>query len=243
MTVNIESVVEYLNSIALGIRFRPNFSLGDKFGTITDEILYSKNSYFGPKFFPTAHHALGGTDRALKNEDTGDSLTLNPSNVIFEFNLPEAGEADQLESVLAAFNEQIVLGIMKRYGVTQIERVGLVHRYLFTIPELADNFLKVSIGKTLEGIKDINLRFSKRYPQDQALIKEGVNDYVNVIFNIIKKADKEELFISIDYQWYFLPALEKVSQVEFGRFLEKSNTYNRLSFTKWLNDSYGKIDG
>jgi hypothetical protein len=36
----IENLEDYLSGIVFGIRFRPYFSIEDKFGEITDKILY-----------------------------------------------------------------------------------------------------------------------------------------------------------------------------------------------------------
>ena len=235
--MDIGDAQSFLASVALGIRYR-SYSLEDKIGSALDDILYTQGSFFNPEFFPsTIQTPLGG--RALINEETSNSLSLSASDIILEYNLPTTGAVDWLEKVIETFNGQIIEGVMKKYDVHQISRVGIVRKYLFTIPELAKNFLNHSIGKTIEGVNDINLRFSKRYPMDEALIKKGVNDYINVIFNVIKIVDKDELFISVDYQWYFLPPLEKISQLKFNQFIEKARHYNKESFPQWVVTNYG----
>jgi len=235
--MKIDGVQRYLIAAAIGVRFRPNFSLEDKLGTVVDEILYSDASFFDPKFFP--NHQAGINERVLLNEETGNTLLLSPSNIILDYNLPNSGDTESLERVINAFQDQIVKGIMKKYEVTQIGRLGAVLRYVFQIPELAKSFIEQSIGKTLEGVNNINLRFSKRYPVEEALVKKDINDYANVILNVIKRADKEELFISVDYQWYFVPLLDKVEQMKFEEFVERTTRYNRESFPEWVSTNYG----
>jgi len=50
--ISISNLKENIYSIAIGLRFNPTFAIGDNLGKIADKILYSKNSYFDPKFFP-----------------------------------------------------------------------------------------------------------------------------------------------------------------------------------------------
>lgn len=235
--MKIKNVHDYQISIAIGIRFRANFSIEDKLGNIVDEILYSKNSFFNPKMFPFVQS--GTTGKVLTNETTENKLTIDNSNVILEYNRPEE-EADQVEiGVLCDhFDRQIISGILKAHKITQINRVGFINRYLFNIESLAESFLDKTIGKTIAGVNDINLRFSKRYPVEESLFEKQINDYNNAIYNIIKKSDKKELFISLDYQRYFEPFLESSSQIEFMKFRERVIDYNNNTFTTWLNDKY-----
>ncbi len=90
------------------------------------------------------------------------------------------------------------------------------------------------------GIDDINLRFSKKYPTPQAIIKKNINDYHNIIFSAIKKANKKEIFISIDYQAYYDPALESITGMKFPDFVTSMKKYNSDSFLQWLNRHYGE---
>ena len=104
--------------------------------------------------------------------------------------------------------------------------------------ELAKKFVDKTIGQTLGGINDINLSFSKRLPVNEALVKQYVNDYDNAIFNVIKKADLNEIFMSIDYQRYYEPFLESSSQIQFDEFISQADGFTQKKYLAWLNSNY-----
>lgn len=227
---------DFLTGIVIGIRFRVNFSLEDKFGSIADSILYSKDSYFNPTLFPGV--LTNPTEKVLLNEQTNDNLRINTSNIILEVNLGGQKILDDVPEINERFNRDIVKGVMKEFKITQINRVGYVKKYTFTIDDFPKAFIKKTIGSSLGDVNDINLRFSKKYPIGESLTKKKVNDYHNAIYNVIKKADKDELFISIDYQGYYDPFLESANQVDFPKFLGEMERYNSKTFLDWLNSYF-----
>lgn len=175
----------------------------------------------------------------LINEETGDNLKINTSNVILEINLGEQFEVENLKSINERFNKEIINQVMKDFKITQIVRVGYIKKYIFEGESFAKLFLDRTIGNTLSGINDINLTFSKKYPIEEAIIKKDINDYHNAIFNIIKRADRDELFIAVDYQRYFDPFLEGVTQLKFLDFTDVIDNYNSVDYLNWLNLYYG----
>jgi hypothetical protein len=231
--MNISELNECLMSIVIGIRFRANFSIEDNIGKIVDQILYAKNSFFSPDLFPYVQAKTG--ERILYNEKNNDFLQINNSNVILEINSIKEKDIGEL---LNNFEKQIILDVMKNNKITQINRVGYVSRYLFKIEDLANKFLIKTVGEMIEGITEINLSFSKKYPIEEALIKEAINDYYNANYNIIKRSKKDELFISLDYQRYYEPFLESPTQIEFPAFLDNVARYNHKLFLDWLNSNF-----
>ncbi|MBA7651984.1 hypothetical protein ES703_59813 [subsurface metagenome] len=99
-------------------------------------------------------------EKVLFNEDNKNSITINSSNVIIE--LHNVNKLN-LKKIIESFKSQIVFGVMKKYEISQINRIGFINRYIFKEKILADNFIEKTIGETLEGIKDINLQFSRKY--------------------------------------------------------------------------------
>lgn len=233
----IEDVENYLDSIVIGIRFRPNFSIMDNFGSMIDEILYSKDSYFNEKYFPLVHHA-SHNERILSNKENKHLLTINPSNII----LDTKEENNDYSNVVDSFNKQIIEGLFINYGIQQIKRIGEIRRYKIEDKELCDNFLKKTISYSISGINDINLRFSKKYPIPESKVHKKAYDYHNVIYTIVKKSDENVLNISLDFQKYFEPVIEKATMIEFNKFKERVVDYNKKDFREWLDlflkDSY-----
>jgi len=236
----IDNLGEYRIGIAIGIRYRANFSLEDQLGNIVDQILYEKDSFFGPSVFPSVVNKVN--EKILINDNSKDHLVINNSNIILEVNYGETFQRSDLNAILKGFNKGIIEGVMKKYKVTEVNRVGIIFRYLFKMETLADTFINKTIGATLEGINDISLRFSKKIPVPEALVKKGVNDYHNVIFNVIKRADEQELFMSVDYQKYYDPFLTSVSQIEFEQLVKRAESFNSGNYLDWLNKNYGALN-
>lgn len=234
--MKIKKLDDYLISIAIGIRYRANFSIEDQMGKIVDKILYSKNSYFNPTIFPFVQNNVN--EKKLINEKTQDYMTINNSNIILEIFLGENFKISDIDEIVDKFEEQIIKGVLKEFNITQIVRAGFIKRYVFGIDDLAKTFIDKTIGGTFEGINDINLSFSKKFPVKDALREKEIYDYDNVIFNIIKKSDLDELYTSIDYQKYFIPYLNNANKVEFNKFYSKVNEFNNNNYLSWLNTNY-----
>lgn len=232
----INDIDKHLIGIAIGIRYRANFSIEDQLGKIVDQILYNKNSSFDATIFPLVQNNV--SDKTLFNEKTGDSLLINNSNLILEINFGGSFEKKDYASIIENFNKELIEGVLKNYKITEINRAGIIKRYLFNVEDLAKSFINKTIGNTIDGINDINLRFSKKFPVQESLIKKEVYDYHNAIFNIIKKADRDEIFMAIDYQKYFEPFLTTASQIEFLEFSKIVDKFNTGHYVEWINKNY-----
>jgi len=238
----IENLESYLIGIAIGIRFRANFVIEDQLGKIADIILYSKDAFFNPHVFPKATTSAGAKE--LFNEQTQDYLHIDNSNVILEVNFSNDGVFNKgdLNDILENFDNQITKGVLREYSITQIRRIGFVRRHIFEIESLTKSFITKTIGNTPGGVNDINLRFSKRLPIAIALVKKDVLDYDNAIFNIIKKANLNEIFMSIDYQSFFDPFLPSSTMIDFPSFLQRANGFNSNQLLTWLNSYYMELE-
>lgn len=232
----IDKLENSLTGIAVGIRFRANFSIEDQIGRIVDDILYSDDAYFSPKVFPMAKSGVG--KKILCNESTDDSLMIDNSNIILEIQYDGQFTPTDNSEILGHFNSDIIQGIMRKFSICEIIRIGYIKRYVFKMEDLAKKFVDKTIGKTLGGINDINLSFSKKLPLEEALVKREVNDYDNAIFNVIKKANLNEIFMSIDYQRYYDPFLRSSSEIEFNSFIKQADTFNQNIYLPWLKSNY-----
>lgn len=228
-------LMESLVNIALGIRFRANFSIEDQLGQIVDRILYSKDSFFNPKIFPSVAGGVGR--KVLINNKTADQLTIDNSNIILEINFVSFSASD-VDKILFHFENDIIKGILKEFAIKEIVRIGFVNGYIFKMEDLAKKFVDKTIGRTLEGVNDIQLTFSKKLPILDSLVKKGVNDYDSAIFTVIKKADLNEIFMSLDYQRYYEPFLSSASGIDFGRFIGDAEEFNNRRYLLWLNKNY-----
>jgi hypothetical protein len=235
----ISNLDSNLRSIALGIRFRANFSIEDQLGKIVDQILYSEKAYFNSKRFPMVQSEV--TRKTLFNRNTGNKITIDNSNIIVEIVFDEDFKVTDLDSMHRHFKDDIVNGFLRDFKIREIVRIGYIRSYIFPLKELATNFVNKTVGQTLGGINDISLHFSKKLPLEKSLMKKDINDYHNVIFNVVKKADLEEIFMSIDYQHYYDPFLTTASEIEYNSFIACAESFNNTKYLTWLNNNYIEV--
>lgn len=231
------NINDHFIGLALGIRFRANFSIEDQLGRMVDEILYSKNSYFNPKVFPKVRSQIG--NKTLYNAATQDTMLIDNSNIILDVNFADDGfKKEDAETLKKMFEDQIINRIMRNFKIKEIVRIGYVKRYIYEMENLATTFVNKTIGETLGGINDINLNFSKKFPTPEGLVKKDVHDYDNAIFNIVKKTDLQEIFMSIDYQCYYLPFLNDINDLNAKSFFERAESFSRRNYLDWLKKNY-----
>ncbi|MFZ2864263.1 MAG: hypothetical protein WA440_05880 [Ignavibacteriaceae bacterium] len=234
----ITNIKENLAGIVIGIRYRANFFIEDQLGKIIDQILYQSTGYFSMKYFPLVYSNI--KEKVLIDEERNNHLTINNSNIILNLNFGDQLKASDYEGIVTSFRKEIIENVLIQFKITEISRIGFVNKYSFSSPGLAKEFVNKTVGTTIDGVNDINVRFSKKIPATEAMIKKSVYDYYNIIYTIIKEANKEELHISIDYQKYFEPFLPSAAEIPFNEFVKKVNNYNSNLFPEWLNRNYGK---
>ena len=167
-------------------------------------------------------------------------MLIDNSNIILDLNLGDDltfSKADQ-RTIFDKFNLQIIKGILKDFSIREFRRIGYVRNYIIDSKDFADTFVKRTIGENLDGVNDIDLRFSKKIPILESLAKKDVNDYDNSIFNIIKLSNKDEIFVSLDYQRFFDPFLPDFSQINLDSFIETAHNFNNKTLITWLNRNY-----
>lgn len=224
-----------------GVRYKRTFTVADNLGAITDEILQSKSSKFKATLFPYIQHNSRDEDVLfdLVSDLPQNRLTINTSNIILDV---QNMEKIPFVNGKTAFEETILKNIMKQYGIGLINRIGFINRYIITDNEIINRFMNGTVGNGIDDINDINLQFSKRLNDTESIIKEGINNYKNVIVNIIKKNERQELFVSVDYQLYYSPMLEKASMIEFSKFIQDAEKYINNKILVYLNNTYGASD-
>lgn len=230
-----------LIGVSVGIRFRANFSLDDQLGRIVDSVLYPHDSFFNPQFFPTVLSEL--TKRTLVNNKSENLLIIDNSNFILDLKRSKGGSgtfSSEVGDVLAKFESQIVLRVMKEFKIHEINRVGLIKKYRFSMPELAKAFITNTIGGDFSTASDIHLNFTKKNPMVPALVDREVKDYTNAICNITKKAGNDEIHVSVDYQNYFDPFLPDAAEIKFSHFVKEAESFGTNRFLPWLKARFGE---
>lgn len=235
----IKSLDDYLVGFVIGTRYRKTFSIADNLGSITDEILQSKQSDFKCSLFPCIQHSSRDEDILFdldNNKNPDNRLTVNTSNIVLDV---QNIEKISYDFGIKAYNKTFLKNIMVEYNIRNINRIGFIKRYMINDSEMISRFMKGTVGNAFDQVNDINLQFSKRLPLMESLAKQDQNHYQNVIINIIKKNGIDELFVAVDFQLYFSPTLTSVVQIEYEKFIKSATDYINTNILDFLNKTYG----
>lgn len=226
---------EHLFSVVIGVKYRSNYAFADKLGAITDEILYSENSFFKPEVFPQAVAEV--QERILFNPRTNDHLRIGPQAVILEV-FDYSGTNDFLKAAIEAFKKDIIDGVIKKHRITQVIRVGFIKRYLIKDTSVATGFIHSLLGEDISNINDIDLKYSRKKPILKSYVTSDVNDYYNVIYNFIKRADEDKLFVSVDFQRYFDPLMNYIDAFDYNNFISEADSHNSKFMPEQLSNVF-----
>lgn len=212
-----------LFGFVFGIRVSKSFYLEDKLGAIVDELLYTKNSAFGPSLFPIVQEVNGA--KILFNQSTGNKLTITHSDFIFEYNIKNNFNSE-FEHYLDAYKNVIIKKIFKNFDVHNISRFGfIVKAELSKNDTITDSVYDIIKQNQNNFIPDsYSLRFNIR--EKKPLTIKGVitQDFDNTIVTYDKINEENPLMFSVDYQKYFRPELNTINDsiVSFEEFCKKS---------------------
>jgi hypothetical protein len=90
----------------------------------------------------------------------------------------------------------------------------------------------------VRNIEDINISFSRKIDTVDALLRKGVEDYGNTIYNLTEI--NKTLNADLDYQYYYKPALEDFRDGKPEQILKDAKEYLSDKFYTWLNVYEGK---
>ena len=225
-----KSLDKYISSTALGVNFEKRFGVADKLGELIDLVLYTKDSYFNPSFFPRVHSAVNV--RELVNEVTRNRLAMNESSLIFEYFFQDEFTQSSLEDIISQYLNWIFTPITKEGKISGLTRIGFVTKFDFDDPSylgsLIDKFPDFITGDQ----KTFNLRFSRGIPCEESFAVKAKDDYFNVIFSLLQT--KEESVFIVDYQRIISPA-RKLDSSFVRDFVSSARTYTNKVIQKWFD--------
>jgi len=228
------NIKDYLTGIAIGIKFRPNYSIEDNLGEIIDELLYRKGSLFNYITFPETSYRLG--EKKINNPRTGDNLLINGSNLILDINFSEKIPKEEAGKLINEFFKTATEKIYKIVDIRDIYLIGIVNKYTINdeikLKKLFQNFEQI----TFDDIDTISFNFTRKIILPESKASKDVNDFENIIHTLMAPRDsKEGYFLQIDYQKIFEPRLVSIVDIPYKDFIEKVDYYNSNKINEWIN--------
>lgn len=218
-----------VKNITIGIRFVRTFHLPEIAGKITDDVLRSKKSPFGEKFFEYVTTDREGGRVLHRGEVNNTTLIINKDDIIFSLDIEDfEGDFKKLqETYLPYIVDQIILGNQ----LSRVQRLGVIFRHSLENSSFSDNTVKSITDSKVDSPNDLIIRFSKKIGTMEGQAVRGKHDYKNAIFTF--EYDSKNLFIDIDYQQYFHPIKEDVRDAKPYDFLVSAKSYIEKQY-EWL---------
>lgn len=229
-----------VEGIAFGVRNQPRYEVMDHIGIIIDRILRSSGTPFGSSTFPLIMREPG--EHVLINRDTENSLRLTESDAILEMKINSRKTSD-IQTLAEHFSAFVLDTLRDVAHLSSIIRYGVLFRLQECRSSLRETPAEHFIQQDFKDARSLSLRFTKRLPVLEALVRKNVNDYRNVIYTI-KQTEEGEVRIWIDYQEYFEPELnpKEWSEKPFPEFVNRGITYFLGEFQNWLRRLTTKLE-
>lgn len=222
-----------LLGFVFGIRVSKSFYLEDKMGAIIDELLYTKGSAFGPAMFPTVQEGTGA--KMLYNQSTGDKLTVTHSDFILEYTVKKDFDSE-FKKYLEAYRDLITKQIFKNFDVHYIARFGFIVKAQLDTNDVITNSVHEIIKQNHNGFTpdSYSLRFNVKEKKPITIKGVTTEDFDNTIVTYDKSNEDNPLIFSVDYQKYFKPELDKISDstISFEDFCKKSYDKYKQAYCK-----------
>jgi len=220
-----------VKNITIGIRHKRIFRIRDNFGKFIDCILHNSESPFSIKYFPFIDEKL--SDSVILHNEDNEHFHINTDDFILKLNT-----TDDFKKSVSHIVDDVLPFIKKRiFNITKIDeitRVGVVFSLEFFSKDKINKLISYFTDKNIEQINNFEMRFTRKLPVDESMTKKGVNDYVNIIYTLVKKKDK--MIINFDYQRYFSPELKDINDFDLGKFVESAVNNLKDTYAKWLKN-------
>jgi hypothetical protein len=230
----MKDLKDYLTGIAIGVKYRNNFSIEDHSGSIVDEILYRNNSPLNYITFPITSGA-NSTQKNLYNPETGDSFIVNKNNIILDIGFTEKIPKESYRELIDEYFKIITQKIYKIVNIQGIHLVGIVHKYSITDESSAQTIYNNFKNITFDDATSITVNFIKKNILPDTKIKKDYKDYENIICTLSMTHDrKKEYSFQVDYQHIFNPLLDSIIDIDYKKFVDKVIYYNTNTINNWI---------
>lgn len=231
-----------LVGLAIGLRYRKHFAIEAFVGMMVDAVLYSPKSFFNADFFPNVEFPspLG---RRLANRETGNSLLIDPSDIIMEIGFGPDFNTSNRSMVLERYHNDILKQVVAETPLSSFERIGIIHKYEVDKKTLDSQFPIGGADALHQDAHEVTARFAKRLTMPKEARDKHRLDYANAIVQIRRDTKEEVVKLTVDYQWYFLPPKDKVSDVKYLDLIKAMDTYISTEIGPWLDSHQGGSNG
>jgi len=225
-----------LVGIAIGVKFRNNYTIEDFLGSIADVLLYSKNNgLLNYITFPNHASSLGSNQITLHNQSTGDNLNINLNSIVLDINFSDQIPKEKSAELVDEFFEALTKKIYAIVNIKDVRMVGLVHKYIIDDESSAGIIQKKFKEITFDDASSITVNFSKKKILPESITNKDYNDYENIICTLsLKHENQKAYFFQVDYQHYYNPRLDSIIDIQYKDFVKNVIYYNTNVISDWI---------
>ena len=221
-----------IRSVVLGVRYEPQYRVGDFLGTLVDSILHATGTPFNPDVFPISN--ASPVSQELFHPEIQNALKITQSDTLLDFVLPTT-DLRKIVNLGRDFQNYVLGPLHKICGVGKIMRFGMLIRFDERgVQDLERPTIRYS-DPDLPAPRDFGVRFSHRLPTIEGYFRKNVNDYRNLIYTFNENSEAR-VSLSLDYQEYFNPLLEASEWAAHSlpTFIDEGLLYHRTTFATWV---------
>ena len=222
-----------IESIVFGLRYEPKYAIMDQVGSVIDAVLREEYTPFGPKTFPLCQSS--SMEHKLYNTDTHDSLRITQSDTILQLGIASR-DFSRINARADDFDKFIIEPLKEDCRLNHIERFGFVCRLAECGADMKTQPIVHYLQQDFPSARNLTMRFTRRLPSTDAVVKKAVGDYRNAIYTL-EQDEEGNVRVSIDYQEYFKPSLDSDDwkKKSFPDFISRGLEYFDGEFGRWFN--------
>ena len=222
-----------LRVLAIGFRYEKSFKLIDMIGETIERILRDSSSPFGTDFFPR-YEDLGFEEKILIGKN-GTFLKIGASEIVLRYVLNKDAA---FETEYAWFRNDaiafIIDQILKVNQISEAIRIGIVFTHIVESKSACSSIIDKLTDGTIRDADQFSLSFGKKDTALEGWLKRQVDDYCNKV-TLIRQIDNAKYDVTLDYQYYFSPYLNKLADWPILDLLERAHSYLNASFYETIN--------
>lgn len=220
-----------ISRITFGVRYEPQYTLRDRMGSVVDAILRSDGTPFSPEVFPLS--TADTTEQVLLHPTDGSVLRISHQDTILQLPM-DSRNLDWIHGVGEDFERFVLRPLREISRLSNILRYGVLLN-LDNVKGLKSRPIQRYVASEFQDANTLVMRFSRRLPAEEALVRKRVEDYRNAIYNL-KESEDGTVAMSIDYQEYFKPPLDAKDWADkpFSKFVSRGLGYFESDFNRWF---------
>lgn len=225
--------IQDLRVLVIGLKYEKSFRLIDRMGEMFELILHDSSSPFGTSFFP-GYDDHGFEEKILLGRN-GTFMKICSEEIVLRYVMNSKADIKKemdwfINDAIAFISEQLI----NNYKIRDIMRIGLMFTHFMSSNNASASMISKLTDNKIQNADQFSLSFGKKDTAIAGWTKKQVDDHINMI-TLLKQIDGNHYDITLDYQYYFKPVLEKLGDWPINGLWKRSVDYLNKDFYGMIN--------